>query len=81
MISLCNADGSLSPLRFRYEDEEQQIRKAHVTQILSRRQLKYVDVEFFLYSCRAIEEDREWTYELQYVVRSHRWLLLSRNAC
>ena len=75
MIAVCSADGSLQPLRFRFEDGERQIRRAQVLEILSCREIKYVNVEAYEYTCRTRTEEREVLMRLRYAIRSHRWSL------
>lgn len=75
VIAVCNADGSFRPLRFRYEDEEHQLRRVKVDEVLCCKPIEYVGVEAFLYTCRSVDHEREHLYELKYTVRSHVWRL------
>lgn len=75
MISVCNADGSLLPLRFRFEDREHCVRRVQVLEVLACREIKYVTVEAYEYVCRTRTEDREDLMQVRYAVRSHRWSL------
>ena len=73
VISVCNADGSIRPLRWRFEDESRQVLRVNIDQILDTRELSHVGAEAQLYVCRAILWDRPWTFELKYSIRSHSW--------
>ena len=75
VIAVCNADGTLEPLRFRYEDETHRLRRVCVTEVLCCKPIQYVGIEAFVYTCRALDGDRERLYELKYTVRSHSWVL------
>lgn len=75
MISVCSADGSLEPLRFRFTDGAQSVHRAQVLEILARREIKYVHVEAYEYLCRTRLEERETLMRIRYAVRSHCWSL------
>jgi hypothetical protein len=79
MIAVCNADGTLLPLRFRFEDGERQIRRVQVLEILSRREIRYVNVEAYEFTCRARTEEQERLMRLRYAIRTHRWSLFQRS--
>ncbi len=76
MISVCNADGSMQPLRFRYEDELQCRRLGRILEILCCEQISYVGVEAYLFTCRVQLDDAEHLVKLKYSVRGHRWCLV-----
>ena len=80
MISVCSADGSLLPLRFRFEDRDQGIRRVQVLEVLACREVKYVTVEAYEYTCRVRTEEGETLARVRYAIRSHRWSLFQR-AC
>lgn len=75
MISVCSFEGKLRPLRFRFEDEEKCLQTISVTQVIDRREITYVGVEYFLFICKGTMQERERLFELRYAVRSHRWEL------
>lgn len=75
MISVCGTDGSMEPIRFRFEDREHELRRAQVVEVLSRREIKYVNVEAYEYLCRVRVEDREQLLRMRYAIRTHRWSL------
>ena len=75
MISVCSADESLLPLRFRFEDRDHGVCRVQVTEVLACREIKYVTVEAYEYTCRARTEEREELIRVRYAVRSHRWSL------
>lgn len=79
MISVCGADGSLQPLRFRFEDRDRAVRRVQVLEVLACREIKYVTVEAYEYTCRARVEEREALVRVRYAVRTHRWSLFQQE--
>ena len=78
VISVCAADGSIKPLRFRMEDAEHKLRRIDIDQVISTRQIQYVGIEAQIFLCRATVEGQEWLVELKYTIRSHWWCLFRR---
>ncbi len=78
VISLCSADGSIRPLRFRMEDEEHQLLRVDIDEIISCREIHYVGIEAKVFLCRATVQKKKWLFELKYTIRSHSWCLLRK---
>ena len=78
VISVCNTEGEIRPLRFQLEDEEHQLLRVNVQEVVSVREIQHVGVEAHIFLCRAKLHDREWTFELKYTFRSHTWRLLGK---
>ena len=66
MISVCAADGALTPIRFRMEDGEHMLRTVPIRQVVCSRPISYAGVEAIQYLCKT---------QLRYTVRTHRWTL------
>ena len=75
MISVCGVDGSLTPLRFRVEDEEHQLCTVAIRQVVCSNHIQYAGVDAIQYLCKAVVQGREKLFELRYTVRSHSWSL------
>lgn len=75
MISACGVDGSLTPLRFRLEDEEHQLCTVAIRQVVCSSRIQYAGVDAIQYLCKAEVQGREKLFELRYTVRSHSWSL------
>ncbi len=75
MICVCGSDGTLRPLRFRYEDEQHCLQVVNIAEVVSCKEICYVGIEAFLYVCRAYEAQQEHLFEVKYTVRSHKWVL------
>ena len=75
VIAHWDADGTLRPLRFRYEDEQRQYHTVSVDKITDTRKVDYVGVEALLYLCKGRVDDWDHLYELKYTLRTHKWTL------
>ena len=78
VISVCSADGSIKPLRLRMEDEEHQLLRVNILEVLKTREVQHVGVEATIFLCRARVQDRDLTFELKYSIRTHTWRLLGK---
>ena len=75
MISVCATDGTLTPLRFRVEDEAHCLQTVRILRTESYKTIQYAGVDAIQYLCKATLEGRERLLELRYTVRTHRWSL------
>ena len=73
MISVCGVDGSLTPLRFRLEDEEHQLCTVAIRQVVCSSRIQYAGVDAIQYLCKAEVHGREKLFELRFSVRSLSW--------
>lgn len=78
VISVCSAEGEIRPLRLQMKDEQQQLLRIKIDEILSVREILYTGVEGPVFLCRATVWEREWVFELKYTIRSHSWCLLRK---
>ena len=76
VISMCSAGGEIRPLRFRMEDEEHQLIRIDIEEILSSKQIQYVGIEAQVFLCRATIRGKSTLFELRYTIRTHSWCLL-----
>lgn len=75
MICVCGADGALTPLRFRMEDEEQCLQTVVISQVLSRKMIQYVGIESIQFLCKGEHYGAERLFELSYLIRTHTWIV------
>lgn len=75
MLSVCSPEGSLRPVRFRYEDETHAVQTVQISEIVSQKKISYVGIEAIVYICKAHIEELERLFELKYTVQTHRWVL------
>ena len=78
VISMFSADGEIRPLRLRMEDEEHQLLRVNILEVLKTREVQHVGVEATIFLCRARVQDRDLTFELKYSIRTHTWRLLGK---
>ena len=78
VISVCSADGQIRPLRLRMEDEEHQLLRIDIDEIISMKPIQYVGIEAQIFLCKAVVKGREWLFELKYTIRSHNWCIHRR---
>lgn len=78
VIAVCSTDGSIKPLRFRMEDEEHQLLRIDIEEVISSKEIQYVGIEAYVFLCRATVRGKESVFELRYMIRSHNWQLLRK---
>lgn len=78
VISVCNADGKIRPLRLRLEQESREMLRLDIDEILQVTEVPHVGAEANVFLCRARSCNREILFELKYTFRSHSWTLLRR---
>ena len=75
VISVCSADGQIRPLRLQLQDEQKQLMRINIDEIISVKEITHVGVEAMIFRCRARVWERAWMLELKYLFRSHTWQL------
>jgi len=75
VISMCSANGDILPLRLRMEDEEHQLLRIDIEEVISSKKIQYVGIEAHVFLCKAHVHGRQWLFELKYTIRSHCWSL------
>lgn len=75
MISVFATDGSITPLRFRLENEEHCLETVVISQVVSAKPICFAGIDAIQYLCKAIVEQKEKLFELRYTVKTHRWTL------
>lgn len=78
VISMCSTDGDIRPLRLRIEDEEHQLLRIDIDEIISVKCIQYVGIEAQVFLCKASVRGKEWLFELKYTIRTHTWCLMRR---
>lgn len=78
VICVCSADGEIKPLRFRMEDENHQLLRVDIEEVISSRPIQYVGIEAQLFLCRATVQGKQWLFELKYTIRTHSWCLFRK---
>ena len=70
---MCSANGDITPLRLRMEDEDHELLRIDIEEILSSKPIQYVGIEAQIFLCRAVVRGKQWLFELKYTIRSHSW--------
>lgn len=78
VISVCSADGEIRPLRLRMEDEEHQLLRVDIDEVISVKPIQFVGIEAMIFLCKAMVKGKEWMFELKYTIRTHNWCLFRR---
>lgn len=78
VIAMCSAAGDIHPLRLRMEDEDHELLRIDIDEVISVRTIQYVGIEAHVYLCRAIVRGVESMFELKYTIRSHNWCYLRK---
>ena len=78
VISVCSASGDIRPLRLRMEDEQHQLLRIDIDEVISSKEIQYVGIEAHVFLCRATVRGKESVFELKYTVRSHNWCLMRK---
>lgn len=78
VISMCSTDGTIRPLRLRMEDEEHQLLRIDIEEVISSKEIQYVGIEATVYLCRGTIRGKETVFELKYTIRSHNWCMMRK---
>ena len=78
VIAMHSANGDIHPLRFRMEDEQHQLLRIDIEEIISSKTVLYVGIEAQIFLCKATVQGRKWLFELRYTIRSHSWCFLRK---
>ena len=78
VISVCSANGDIQPLRLRMEDEEHQLLRVDIHEIISVKPIQFVGIEAQIFLCRSVVQGKEWLFELKYTIRTHTWCLMRK---
>ena len=78
VISVCSANGDIKPLRLRMEDEEHQLLRVDIHEIISVKPIQFVGIEAQVFLCKSIVQGKEWLFELKYTIRTHTWCILRK---
>ena len=78
VISVCSANGDIKPLRLRMEDEEHQLLRVDIHEIISMKPIQFVGIEAQVFLCKSIVQGKEWFFELKYTIRTHTWCILRK---
>ena len=78
VISICSANGEIRPLRLQLMDEEHQLIRVNIEQVVRCDEVVHVGAEAKIFLCKATVWGQRWLFELKYTIRSHSWSLVRR---
>lgn len=78
VISMCSANGDIRPLRFRMEDEDHQLLRVDIDEVVNCRPIQFVGIEAQIFLCRAMIKGKQSLFELRYTIRNHTWCFLRK---
>lgn len=73
MMSLTDRDGKMTPLWFRLETEDHEVRLCRIEQVVSRDEKKYVGVREKQFICKIRLGNACKTLEMRYSVETQKW--------
>ncbi|MDE6602516.1 MAG: hypothetical protein K2K90_10230 [Lachnospiraceae bacterium] len=73
MMTLTDRDGRMTPLWFRLETEEHEVKLCRIEQVVSRDEKKYVGVREKQFVCRIRLGEVCKTLEMRYSVETQKW--------
>lgn len=73
MMTLTDRDGRMTPLWFRLETEEHEVKLCRIEQVVSRDEKKYVGVREKQFVCKIRFGEVCKTLEMRYSVESQKW--------
>ena len=73
LLSITDRDGRITPLWFRLETEEHEIKKFRIRDIISRGEKNYVGIKEKQFVCRIEQEGMTKTLEMRYNTVTQKW--------
>jgi len=75
MISVCSTVGNLTPMRFRFENEDHTLETITVDSVLGHKETNFNGIREIQYTCRATIHNTCRIFILKYSVGTTRWRL------
>ncbi|EOS30078.1 hypothetical protein C807_02473 [Lachnospiraceae bacterium 28-4] len=73
ILSVTDRDGRITPLCFRLETEEHEIKKFLIEDIISRGEKNYVGIKEKQFVCRIKQGEMNRTLEMRYNIATQKW--------
>ena len=73
LLSVTDRDGRITPLWFRLETEEHEIKKFRIEDIISRGEKNYVGIREKQFVCRIRQGEISKTLEMRYNTATQKW--------
>lgn len=75
LISLTKENGLVTPIKFKYKNDDESIQIIKIDRILFSEKEKLAGNVMYLYRCQSIINDLERIYELKFEPSSCKWFL------
>ncbi len=73
MICGMDTTGNITPIRFRFQTDEDMIETIHIQTVVSRDEKNYVGIREKQFICTALISGRRRIMEIRYNVESQKW--------
>ncbi len=73
LLSITDRDGKITPLWFRVETQEHEIKKYTILDIISRSDKNYVGIKEKQFVCRIEQDGTSKTLEMRYNTATQKW--------
>lgn len=73
LLSVTDRDGRITPLWFRLETKEHEIKKFRIENIISRGEKNYVGIREKQFVCRIRQDGMRKTLEMRYNTATQKW--------
>lgn len=73
LLSVTDRDGRITPLWFRLETEEHEIKKFRIEDIISRGEKNYVGIREIQFVCRISLDGMSRALEMRYNTKTQKW--------
>ena len=73
LLSITDRDGKITPLWFRVETEEHEIKKFRIEDIISRGEKNYVGIKEKQFVCKIKQGEMSRTLEMRYNTATQKW--------
>lgn len=75
MICLSSCDGTITPLKFRWQEEGLEPRIIRIDRIIDRKEEKLAGNPMLVFTAQSIIDGIERIFEMKYDIRKYKWYL------
>lgn len=75
MICLSSRDGAITPLKFRFVEDDQESRIIRIDRILDRKEEKLAGNRMLIFTVQSTLDGIERVFEIKYEIQSFKWYL------
>lgn len=75
LVGACSTLGDITPLWFRYEDEEHRMITVKIQEVVSAREETHCGRDYIRFICWSAAQGTSRLIELRYRISTHRWFL------